>query len=103
MVKKADLEKARSFLEDLKKIGITIEALYLYGSRAKGTNSVDSDLDIAVISKDFSGDSIRDLKMIFPVLKKADETIEVTRFRPEDFRDEHPLAWEIKQGGIRIF
>ncbi len=103
MVKKADLEKARSFLKELKKIGITIEALYLYGSRAKGTSKPDSDLDIAVISKDFSGDSIRDIKMIFPVIKKADEAIEVTRFRPEDFRDEHPLAWEIKHGGIKIF
>ncbi|MCK4400796.1 nucleotidyltransferase domain-containing protein [bacterium] len=103
MVRKADLEKARSFLEDLKKTGITIQALYLYGSRAKGTNRAGSDLDIAVISKDFSGDSIRDIKMIFPVIKKADEAIEVTRFRPEDFRDEHPLAWEIKHEGVRIF
>ena len=102
MVKKTDLIKVQSFLKELKKLSIRVDALYLYGSRVKDTNNVWSDMDIAVVSHDFSGNPIKDLRMLLPVLKKTDVSIEVTRFRPEDFTEEHPLVWEIKHTGIRI-
>jgi predicted nucleotidyltransferase len=102
MAKKTDLGKARSFLRILRESGIRVDALYLYGSRAKGTYRKDSDMDVAVISTDFSDDPVKNLEILLPVLKKADVAIETTSFHPEDFREEHPLVWEILRSGIRI-
>ncbi len=33
---------------------------------------------------------------------RLDARFEVIGFRPEQFRDEHPLAWEVKTRGILI-
>jgi hypothetical protein len=35
-------------------------------------------------------------------LLRSDPRIEPVRFRPEQFCDEHPLAWEIKTKGKRL-
>ncbi len=102
MAKKADIGRVRAFLKILEESGVNVQALYLYGSRAKGTHRRDSDIDVAVVSNDFSGDPIADIQLLLPALKKADTAIEAASFRPEDFREEHPLVWEIKRSGIRI-
>ncbi len=102
MVKREDLEKIKRLAAALKEAGINVKALYLYGSRAKGEVDRDSDIDVAIISEDFSGNLSIDLKSVLPALKKSDSAIEPVFYRPEDFREEDPLVWEIQHSGVKV-
>ena len=62
---------------------------------------VDSEIDVALVSSDFTHRSA-DWVKLRPVLQSMDARIEHVRYRPQDFRDEHPLVWEIKTTGISL-
>ncbi len=83
------IEKVRRLLDVLAAQKLRILAAYLYGSYAIGNPHRDSDIDVAIISPDFSD-------------ARIDSRMEVTAFKPEQFRDEHPLAWEIKVTGVKL-
>ena len=102
MVKREDLGKIKRLSAALKEAGIKVKTLYLYGSRVKGKAGRDSDLDVAIVSEDFSGDLTADLKSILPALKKSDAAIEPVFYRPEEFREEDPLVWEIQHSGVKV-
>jgi len=78
--------------------GLTIREAYLYGSRASRDASKDSDIDVAIISPDLTGDQVQDWYRLNKLAKEVDVRMEVVGFRPEQFRDEHPLAWEVRKG-----
>jgi len=96
------LKAVLHFLEELEQSGVRLVAAYLYGSYAMGTARPDSDIDVALISEDFIGDWLEDHRKIVGALLRSDTRIEPVRFRPEQFCDEHPLAWEIKTKGKRL-
>lgn len=95
------LKKVKRYLNELKKL-IHIEKVYLYGSYAKGNYHKDSDIDIVIISNDFSGIRFYDYKRIVPFRRKIDVRIEPMPFRPEDFTDSDPLTIEIMRTGKEI-
>ena len=90
------------FLEEVEGSGIRLVSAYLYGSHAEETARPDSDIDVALISGDFTGDWLEDHRKIVDALLRSDPQIEPVRFRPEQFCDEHPLAWEIKTKGKKL-
>jgi len=94
------LQSARRFVRAVQKAGIHLDAAFLYGSYALGTAHEHSDIDIALVSKDFTGHH-RDWQKIRPALD-VDSRIQHVHYRPQDFRDEHPLVWEIKTTGISL-
>ncbi len=96
------LKAVNHFLEEVEGSGLRLMAAYLYGSHAQGTARPDSDIDVALISEDFTGNWLEDHRKIVGALLRSDPRIEPVRFRPEQFRDEHPLAWEIKSKGKRL-
>ncbi|HGJ67651.1 TPA: nucleotidyltransferase domain-containing protein [bacterium] len=96
------IDKIETLLGILKSNGMNINSAYLYGSQACGTAHRDSDIDIAIISDDLSGDSIDDWCNLNMIANRIDVRMEVIGFLPEDFRDENPLAWEIKTKGIKL-
>ena len=53
--KDVDINKAKSFIDLLKKNGIDVSEAYLFGSVRSGVADEDSDIDIAVVSRDFEG------------------------------------------------
>ena len=81
---------------------IKLEALYVFGSFAKGTPHLDSDIDVAVVSESLSGDPIDDFVLLAGFRRGIDERIEPHPFRPEDFTEDNPEAAEIMRTGIRI-
>ncbi len=95
-----DLTQRLTRLLDLlrSKGGLKISEAYLYGSRASGTASTQSDIDVAVVSPDLTGDRVQDWYRLNKLAKEIDARIEVVGFRPDQFRDEHPLVWEVRQG-----
>lgn len=96
------LKAVSGFLEALERSDLSLKAAYLYGSYASGNAHPDSDIDVALISEDFTGDWLKDQERIVDALLSSDSRIEPVRFHPRDFTDENPLAWEIKSKGIRL-
>lgn len=81
---------------------VNIKHIYLYGSYAKGTYSPDSDIDIAIVGDDFSGDIIEDTLLLMKIRRKIDNRIEPRPFKTKDFNLSNPLAREIINTGKEI-
>ncbi|MBI4687714.1 MAG: nucleotidyltransferase domain-containing protein [Nitrospirae bacterium] len=96
------MDKARQFLLVLKEQGINIIAAYLFGSYAKGNPHKWSDIDIAVVSPDFSLSRFENSLFLMKIASKIDVSIEPVAYNPESFIDEDPLVWEIKKSGIPL-
>ncbi len=73
----------------------------LFGSYAKGTNHKESDIDIAVVLKDFDS-SINIQLELMRIRRKIDSRIEPHPFRLADFNETNPLVNEIIQYGQKI-
>ena len=80
--------------------GLHLERAILFGSYAKGTSGKWSDIDIALVSKDFTGVGFFDRKKVNPFVIKADSRVEPHPFRPEDFTEDNPFVKEILRQGI---
>ncbi len=93
--REAIIEKVRIFLDELRATQIGVEAAYLYGSYASSGAGPDSDIDVAIVSRDLSGDRLEDWMTLNRISRRIDVRMEVIGFRPEQFRDENPLAWEV--------
>jgi len=78
-----------------------IENVILFGSFVKGTNHVDSDIDLAIIFK--SIDDIIDLQIeLMKMRTDEDLLIEPHPFRAIDFHISNPVVSEILKNGIEI-
>lgn len=68
---------------------IKVEKVYIYGSMARGDYHSNSDIDIAVISKDFQGLNHRERyqKIINPVRKVTkDKPVDLVCYTPKEFK-----------------
>ena len=79
-----------------------LHSLYLYCSYVSGNYTSDSDIDIAVIAADFSGDIFEDTLNLMRYRRLVDNRIEPHPFIPSEFNFTNPNAREIMAKGIRI-
>jgi uncharacterized protein len=79
-----------------------VDAAYVFGSHARDAATKWSDIDVAVISSDFTADRFSERVKLMLLAASIDDRIEPSPFRPEDFDDSDPLASEIRQTGIRV-
>lgn len=92
-------KKINAYLRLLHQDKLPIQQVFLFGSWAKGTASKDSDIDLCIISKDFS--KIDPWQYLWTKRIELDDyVIQPVGFHLKDFRDEDPLAYEIKKTGI---
>ncbi len=91
----------KRFLEEIQK-KYKIDNAYLYGSFAKGTSNRWSDIDIAVVSPDFSDDLFQDRLLLMRMAYSIDDRIELKPFKKELFNRNDPLVNEIQKNGIRL-
>lgn len=96
------IEVVRKYIEELERNNIRVSEAIIFGSHAKGTNKEWSDIDIALVSVDFTGDRFDDRQRIIPLRRKIDSRIEPMPFKPEDFYNGGMLAEEIKKTGKTI-
>ncbi len=96
------MEKLRRFLSLITEDGIRLEKAILFGSYAKGNPGKWSDLDVALVSKDFSGIGFYDCKKINPFIIKVDSRIEPHPFKSEDFTRDNPFVDQILKNGVEI-
>lgn len=90
----------KSYKNVLKKNGIKVEKIILFGSYAKGTAKPWSDVDICVISKDFGKDDYDEMVRLKILTGEVDSLLEPHPYSPTDFANPYdPLAYEIKRTG----
>ncbi len=89
------------FIELIKK-DISVDQIYLFGSYAKGTSDEYSDIDLAIVSKDFEGIRFYDRKKLLKYLIKINTDIELHTFKTEDFTTDDPFVAEIIKTGLRV-
>ncbi len=79
-----------------------LERAYIFGSYASGTANEDSDIDIALVSGAFSGNSFTDNVEVGILTWGINTKIEAVAFRPEDFNEDNLLASEILVNGKEL-
>ncbi len=94
--------KIKKLLSILSYNGLRIERALIFGSYAKGAAGKWSDIDVALVSKDFTGIRFFDRKRINPYLIKIDARIETHPFKYEDFTKEDPFVEIILEDCVEI-
>lgn len=92
----------KKLIEEAKKFNINIREVVLFGSQARGTAHEWSDIDLAVVSKDFIGNFFDDSEKIMRAKLNTSFDLEIHPYRPEDFTEDNPFVQEILKHGIRI-
>ena len=99
VINQQNIELVKKYLLILKGKNISIQKALLFGSYVKGNYREDSDIDIAIVSSNFTGDRFSDRRMIVPLRRGIDSRIEPMPFTPEDFSGGGILINEIKKTG----
>src|SRR5574341_996900 len=104
MVQAEIREKLREFSKVLRKKGIRITKIILYGSYAAGTFHKDSDIDVAIISPDFGRDRFEEGVELFEIACKIDPRLEPVPVSLESFKKNTwlPLIYEIREKGVEV-
>jgi predicted nucleotidyltransferase len=85
---------------ELRRSGVSVQKLIVFGSRARGEGNEDSDLDIAVVSSDYEG------KDIFDRVRLAKQAVMATADRfviPLDIAHLTPEEYESRSSPIASF
>ncbi len=98
----ADVEKILKHFLDEVQHKYRIVGAYLYGSFAKGTSNKWSDIDVAIISPDFSDDLFEERLNLMKLAASIDDRIEPKPFKKELFDPNDPLVDEIQKSGIQL-
>jgi uncharacterized protein len=93
---------AAHYIQFLRKSGFPVSKAYLYGSFAKGRPRKGSDIDVCVVSRSYDPDNDKKRLFLWEKRRDIDVRIEPVGYRPQDFNDSNPLAYEIKRTGIAI-
>jgi predicted nucleotidyltransferase len=104
MVNREIAGKLKELHQALKKRGIRVTKIILYGSRASGRYHKDSDIDIAVVSPDFGKDRFEEGVMLFQIACKIDPRFEPVPLSVKSYKKDTwiPLIYEIRKNGKEI-
>ncbi len=93
----------KALLKSLMQDGIDVSEAYLFGSAVTGRSNEDSDIDVALVSKDFQGVPYYDMNKISRHRRKVDLRLEIHPFSLDEVLTDPPYFFlKIKQYGIRI-
>ena len=94
--------KQNNGLQSVSKIFRRSEAAYLFGSHAVNRIGRWSDIDVAVVSPDFSSDRFDARLRLMKLSTEIDTRIEPVPYHINDFQETDPLVAEIKKQGVRL-
>lgn len=102
MDKKTALKIARNYVRFLiSHRHYKIKKAFLFGSCVRNKSTVNSDIDIALILKDYK-DTVKELTNLMRFRRNFDLRIEPHPINEKDFQKSNPFASEIKKG-LKIF
>lgn len=93
----------KKYLKVLDENNFPYEDVYLFGSRARGDNHRDSDIDVCLISNKYSDNDVSKFSLKASELReKVSLYIEPHLIEKQDFGKWHPLGGYVLQDGIKI-
>ena len=104
MAKKPVIGVIKKFASALTEKGIRVDKIILYGSYARGKARPDSDIDVAVISRDFGKDRTDEGMLLFRIAGEVDARIEPVPISLESYKNDTwiPLIYEIRTKGKEL-
>jgi predicted nucleotidyltransferase len=93
------IEYAQNFVNKVIARGIDIKSAKLFGSYSKNTETADSDVDILLVSNEFTGVGFIDNLMIADELIEFD-SVQVKTYSVQEFEEGDPLVEEINKTAI---
>lgn len=88
----------------LKKKGVDVSEVILFGSYAKGIAKQDSDIDLAIVSSQFGKDNWKEMIFLRKLALEIDSHIEPIPFSPKDIEDRYStLSEEIRKYGVSLY
>lgn len=108
MAKDTVIEAVKYFEMCLKKSGVSISKIILFGSQAKGQAVEESDIDIVVVSKDFENKDIFERARFtkeaeIMTIKKFMIPFDIITMTPEEFESETSLIAGYAKDGEVIY
>jgi predicted nucleotidyltransferase len=94
----------KKFAKKLRQEGISVDHVILYGSFAAGRVRRDSDIDVAIVSKDFGKDRVKEGMALYRIAGKVDARLEPVPISVEAYENDTwlPLIYEIKAKGLEL-
>lgn len=93
----------KKFVNYLKEVGIPVEKTLVFGSHAKGTSNLYSDIDVCIVSSVFGKDNYDETVDLRKKALKIDDRLEPVAFSSDDLNDPYStLASEIRKFGIVV-
>jgi len=103
LTRNAVIKTVRSYAKGVRKQGINLRKVILFGSFAKGTQHEWSDIDVALVADDFTGVGILDTPRFSRIhLQTSFMYIEPITYSTDYFMESDPFIEEIKKTGIEI-
>ena len=104
MDKNQALKIIKKFVKRLRQEGISVDRVILYGSCAAGRAGRDSDIDVAVVSKDFGKDRVEEGIRLCKIAGKVDARLEPIPISVAAYEKDTwlPLIYEIKVKGLEL-
>lgn len=102
-IKKSIKLLVNAYLNSLeKKEGLPIDAAYIFGSHARGTAGISSDIDVCLISSRFKN-AHEALRWLWRNKPLTFSKIEPVGYSRKDFNKfKHPLIAEIQKTGVKV-
>ena len=97
--------KALALRTELLQQNIQVDSILLFGSHAEGKATIESDIDLAVVSKDFGKDRFQEGVLCNRLAYKIDSTIEVIPLSVAQYLDLNciiPIIHEIQKKGVSL-
>ena len=90
-------------MDAIKKNGIPVQDVYIFGSMAKGNMHEGSDIDICIVSPSFGKNRFDERLKLMNLRDGISDLIEPHPYSPTDFNNPYdPLSVEIVRNGIHI-
>lgn len=102
-MQRKDFDIAKKYKKSLLDLGIPIDEVIVFGSRAMGTAHTWSDLDICVLSPLFDVDRFSERSLLTNIGKRISVDIEPHPMTKEELNNKfNPLANEIRKHGVVV-
>lgn len=103
LTQKTAIERVKAFASEVKRSGVHVSKVILYGSYASGRPHRWSDIDVALMADEFTGNGFHDTAYFARINnKKPYLLIEARTFPTSYFIKGDPFIEEIKRTGIVI-
>ncbi len=96
------LKSIQKYVDELRKRHIDVIAAYLFGSYAKGKPTEWSDVDVAIITRKFIGDSFDFKFLLMQIAREVDFNIEPHPYLLTEFNKNNPFTLEIIRTGKKV-